>query len=177
MEKENNPQKLAAAGKKLYAEGSYQQAADAFGAAAEGYARAENPLQAAEMANNRCVALLQIQQGEQALEAVRGTDRVFGEAGDVKRQAIALANLGTALKEVGEKEKALEHFQRSAELFSEIGEDELQVQVTQSASALQLKGRDPLGALASMRRGLGELEKPSLVQRWLKKLLDIPFKL
>ena len=129
------------------------------------------------MANNRCVSLLQLNQGQQALEAVRGTDQVFAEAGDIKKQAIALANLGTALEEVGEKEQALDHFQRSAELFSQIGEDELQVQVTRSASALQLKDRKPLGALASMRRGLGELEKPSLVQRWLKKLLDIPYNL
>lgn len=177
MKTDLSPRGLKAEGQRLYAAGDYLEAAGSFAAAARAYREVQEPLEAAELENNRCVSLLQIGRGEEALEAVRGTEEVFREAGDLKRQAVALANLGAALEETGDKAGAADHYTRSADLLEELGEDELHLQVRKSLSALQLKNRDTLGALVSMRRGLEGEGRRGPVQRILKKLLEIPFKL
>jgi len=177
MMEHSSPQTLEAGAGKSYAAGEYREAAELYDQAARAYRDGGDPLQAAEMDNNRCVALLQIGRSAEALEIVRGTDQLFAEAGDHHRRAVALANIGTALEEEGEKEEALAHYRESAQIFQEHGEKELYAQVMKSISGLQLRGRDPLGAVVSMQHGLDEAEKPSLVQRLLQRLLKIPSKL
>ena len=177
MKVHSSPQQLKSAGQRLYAAGEFAAAAEQFAAAAGAYREAGEPLEAAELENNRCVALLQVGRGEEALEVVEGTPELFEEAGDRKRQAIALANCGAALEEVGEKERAADDYLRSAEILEDLGEDQLRTEVMKSLSALQLRDRNPLGALLSMRRGLEGEGKRGPVRRLLKKLLDIPFNL
>ena len=74
-------------------------------------------------------------------------------------------------------EAALEDYQKSADLFKQIGDNELFTSTMQALSALQLRTGRQLEALATMKAGVDKIERPGLKSRFLKKLLDIPFRL
>ena len=172
-ENKNNPALLEEAND-LYRAGKFQQAAECFSQAAAFYLKNEEHLLAAEMKNNQSVALLKAKKPQLALDAVLGTDVIFQEAGDLLKQGMALANQATALQDLGEKQKAIDDFNRAAEIFKNSGEKDMYLQTKQSISALKLKTRNIAGALFSMQEGLDELEKPNLRQKILRGLLRIP---
>src|SRR5512143_360802 len=89
--------KLAEDGKKAFAAGQYEAAANSFENAAQGFASTNDKVNAAEMQNDLSVALLKLGRGQAALDAVLGTDQVFALAKDVKRQAMAVGNQAAAL--------------------------------------------------------------------------------
>ena len=173
-ENKNKPTLLEEGAKDLYQAGKFQQAAEGFSQAAAFYLDKGEKLLAAEMRNNQSVALLKAKKPSLALEAVQGTDLVFQEGGDLLKQGMALANQATALQEMGEKQKAIDDFNRAAEIFKQNGEKEMYLQTKQSVSALKMKTRNVIGALFSMQEGLDELEKPNLRQKLLRSLLRIP---
>ncbi len=162
--------------KDLYQAGKYQAAADNFSRAAAVYLELEETSLAAEMKNNQCVSLLQANQPQSALEVVKGTSEVFDLARDRLKMAMALANEGTALKELGYIDQATGKFSKALVIFKEIGETDLLVQTSQSLSSLKLKSRNIPGALFSMQEGLEGLNKPNLRQKILLNLLKIPNK-
>jgi tetratricopeptide (TPR) repeat protein len=172
-----NPKELAAEGKSSYSSGKYQEAAQFYKAAADGYAAEGDNLIAAEMKNNQCVALLQTGDAEGALVAVSGTEEIFEAAEDTYRQAMAAGNMASALEALGNIEEAEHGYRRSADLLEGIGESELRANVMQSLSAMQLKAGRQLEALASMQAGVEDIKRPSIKQRLLKKLLNVPFNL
>ena len=171
----SHPQEIEA--KELYAGKKYLQAAAAFAKAAADYLQQDWHLHAAEMRNNQCVALLKGNKPRQALEAVQGTDSVFLEEGDFLKQAMAIANQATALKELGESHSAIEKFSQAAAIFDQLDQKEMHLQTMQSLSGLKLKTRNIPGALFSMQEGLESLEKPTLRQKILIRLLKIPQKM
>ncbi|MBN2148496.1 MAG: hypothetical protein JW726_14000 [Anaerolineales bacterium] len=172
-----DPRQLVDEGQSLYQRGDYSAAARAFQAAGSGFLTQGKSLDAAEMANNASVALLKAGDAPGALRAVEGTDMQFAQAGDLRRQGLALGNLGAALEGVNCLPEALEAYQQSAELLQQVGEKELRAHVMQSLSALQLRMGKPLEAYGSMYAGVHGMEKPKLRQKLLKTLMEIPFKL
>ena len=172
-----SPSEIAETGKKHYQQEEYVQAAELFALAADGYAAAGEPLQAAEMANNRSVALLQGGEAQAALNAVGATEEVFSEAGDTRRQAMALGNRAAALAGLGQNEEAEKVYWESARLLGEIGERDMRASVLQAISKLQLKGGRYGEALASMDSGLEGVERLSLPKRLIRKLIRIPMKM
>jgi tetratricopeptide (TPR) repeat protein len=170
-------QKQSKEGQRAYRQGDYLAAARAFEAAAEGYSALGDELQAAEMANNCSVAYLQARDAASALRIVEGSPELFAQAGDVRRQAMALGNQAAALDALGRTQDALQVYQQSAQLLEESGEDELRAHLMQSISALQLRSGSQIEALVSMQEGLNGLKKPTLKQRLLKKLIQTPFRL
>jgi tetratricopeptide (TPR) repeat protein len=161
-------------GKELYTAGKFQQASTVFFQAAELYLIQEQEQLAAEMRNNQCVALLQAKQPREALAAVQGTALIFKEAGDKLKQAMAFSNEATALKDLGQNSEAIDKFTLAADLFTQLNETVMHLEVTQSISALKLKSRNLTGALFSMQDGLEQIEKPTLRQKLLINLLKIP---
>ena len=161
-------------GQRAYKAGQYEKAARAFAGAAEGFQVAGKILEAAEMRNNQSVALLQANQPEQAKQAAEGTAQIFAEAGDRKRQALALGNLAAAEEELGELQTALETYTQSAKILQEIDAPDEYAHIMKAISALKLRQKNPIGALASMELGLESVEKPSLKQKLVKKMLKIP---
>jgi tetratricopeptide (TPR) repeat protein len=172
-----NPQQLSKEGKSAYGRGEYLAAAQAFEAAQAGYAAAGAPLDAAEMANNSSVAYLQAGEAAQALQAVEGTPETFAQAGDLRRQGMALGNRGAALEALERSEEALQAYEQSAEILEQAGEDQLRAQVMQSLSTLQLNLGKRLQALATMQAGLEGVRHPTPKQSMLKKLLNVPFEM
>lgn len=172
-----SPAQLAKDAQHSYKKGDYLVAAREFEAAAEAYQADGNYLDAAEMLNNSSVAYIQADDAQSALQVVTGTADVFAEAGDLRRQGLALGNHATALEANGHLEEALEMYRQSAELLKQAGETQMRASVMQSISALQLKTGRQLEALATMQAGLDGVEKPTPKQRALKKLLQMPYKM
>ncbi len=172
-----DPRELIKAARSAYEDGDYFEAARLFKAAQESYELGANPIQAAEMANNGCVAFLQAGEPRAALLALEGIESVFEQAGDIQRLAMTWGNRGMALEAMKQFDLALEAYRRAADLFLQIGENELYTTTMQSLSALQLRNKRPLEAIATMQAGLDRVDKPGVRQRLLKRLLDIPFRL
>lgn len=173
---EKTPQELEKQGKSAYSRKDYPTAAQTFLAASQGYRLAGNALAAAEMSNNASVAFLQAGEAQAALEAVGSTQDVFAHAGDIRRQAMALGNRAAALQALNRFGEALDAYELSADLLKQVGDEELRLTVMQSISALQLRTGRHLEAVATMQAGLEDITRPSIKQRFLRKLLNnIPF--
>jgi len=134
-----DPTKLAEEGKQAFEKKQFDLAADLFRQAADGYSLGRAELLAAEMKNNFSVALLQAGKPREALEAALGTDQIFAEANDIKRQAMAIGNQAAALEALERYEAALASYEKSASLFAQANEGDLQAMVMKSAAALKLK--------------------------------------
>jgi tetratricopeptide (TPR) repeat protein len=125
----------------------------------------------AEMRNNLSVTLTDLQEWQQAYDTVAGTEAVFEKLGDYKSQAMALANLGTALQGLGRKEEALAAFEKSSDLFKTTGEKLMRATVLKKISDLQLTSGKPLQALASMQASYDQKEKKSCKDKVLNTAL------
>jgi tetratricopeptide (TPR) repeat protein len=175
MAEPNSPRLFADQGKSAYQRGDYHAAAGHFTAAAAAYLLAGDSLMAAEMHNNASVAYLQAGEAEKALAEVAGTPEIFAAAGDVRRQAMAVGNRAAALEGLKRVEEALESYELSADLFKQAGDSDLRLHTQQARSALLLNSGRQLQALAVMKSGLDDLNKPTPKQRFLRRLLELPF--
>ncbi|HUF39815.1 MAG TPA: hypothetical protein VMN57_14925 [Anaerolineales bacterium] len=171
------PSELAESGKRRYEQEDFAQAAEMFALAAGGYLEAGERVLAAEMSNNRSVALLQDGDAEGALEAAGETHEVFSAAGDARRQAMALGNRAAALAGLGRTSEAEQAYWESARLLETVGERGLRASVLQAISKLQLKEGRYGEALASMDSGLEGVDRLSLPKRLVRKLIKIPMKM
>ena len=95
---EKEPHQLEEEGNRAFAAGRYAEAARLFDEASRGFTLGRDNLRAAEMDNNRSVALLKGDQPGPALDAAAGTDKIFESNADVKKQAMALGNQAAALE-------------------------------------------------------------------------------
>jgi len=168
-----NPQILAAAGKRAFEKGDFAAARQAFSEAAETYLAKGDSLNAAEMKNNLSVALLKAKRAQEALEAVAGTEDIFAQAGDVRRQALAIGNQAAALEALGRLDEAIAAYERCAALLAEVGEGDLQSSVLQSAAALKLRRGKFTDSAIALLGSLESVRKPSLLQRLMKFLLRL----
>jgi tetratricopeptide (TPR) repeat protein len=171
----SSPKQLESNAKSAYQREEYKEAGAIYEAAARAYKVREDELTSAEMLNNACVAYLQTNSPEDALRCVRDTPSIFESAGDQKRLGLALGNLGTAFDELGHVEEAAEAYIRSATVLQEIGETDMRLHVLKSLSSLQMRSGKQIQALITMQTGLEDIEKPSLKQRALKRILRLPF--
>lgn len=177
MDEVLNPNQVISEAESAYSAGDYLQAAQFFKSAQRSLKVMGDKIRAAEMANNCSVALLKAGEAKDALLVLDGSYEVFENAGDTKRQAMALGNRAAALDVLKEFEPAMKAYQDAAELLNQIGERELYLSTMQALSALQLRTGDQLGALGTMKAGINKIESPNMKQRLLRKLIDFPFKL
>lgn len=171
------PTQLEKEGQVAYQQQEYAAAAESFSAAEEGYRAKGEQHKAAQMANNRSVALLQAGEHQAALDAVSETIAVFRGAGDRYHQAMAMGNRAAALEALGQFEAAIADYEDAADKFDQIGENDLRLDVLKSLSALQLRRGKTIQALNTMQSGLANLEKPTFKQRVLKKISTLPSRL
>lgn len=163
-------------GKAAFSNGNFPLAVQAFRQAAEWYTNHGLPLDAAEAKNNLSVALLKNGQADDALQAALGTDMVFAQAGDLRRQGMALGNQAAALEALGKLDEAVELYERSAQVFADAGEGDLQSLVLKSVASIQLRRGKLEETGIGMLGSLGAVKNPTWPQRLLKFLLRIlPF--
>jgi tetratricopeptide (TPR) repeat protein len=162
--------------KKLYEESEYEQAAALFEKIFQQYAEAGDEINCAENKNNCSVALLKAGQAQKALDVTLGTDLVFAKASDKTHQAMALGNQAAAMESLGNLDKALEIYQQASDLFKEAGETDLRSYVLKSISSIKLRKGKYMESMATMQAAIGDKKSPSLVERFLRKLLSLIFK-
>lgn len=165
------PAQLDARGKEAFANKKFDEAAEFFRQAAEGYTLGRAGLLAAEMRNNMSVALLQAGRAREALEAALDTDRVFAGANDIKRQAMALGNQAAALEGLHRYDEAVEKYERSADLFGSVNEGDMRALVMKSAAALKLKTGKITESAFKMMGSIDVKENPTLFERIMKFFL------
>ncbi|MEN9562544.1 MAG: hypothetical protein RIR73_788 [Chloroflexota bacterium] len=165
------PAQLADKGKQAFANKRYDDAAEYFRQAAEGFSLGRANLLAAEMRNNMSVALLQAGNAAGALEAALETDQVFESAQDVKRQAMALGNQAAALEGLQRYEEAIEKYERSADLFAKANDGDMRSLVMKSAAALKLKTGKITESAFKMMGAVDVKENPTLFERIMKFLM------
>lgn len=168
-----SPEQLNEEGKAAYEREEYLEAAEAFEAASKGFVTSGDILAAAEADNNRSVTLLQAGEAESALEAVGNTPEIFAEANDTRRHAMALGNKAAALAALNRREDAEKIYWKSARLLEEVGDTELRASVMNAISRLQMRSGRLMEAMTSMQSGLEKTDNLNIIQRILKKLLQI----
>jgi len=168
-----SPQEIAEQAKLTYTAGDYPAAVRAFADAAEAYSVMGDACMSAEMKNNLSVALLRNKQAQAALEASEGTDAVFAEAGDPRRQGMALANQASALEALKCFKEAIDFYIRASDALEKAGEEDLRLEVMQLLSALYLRRFKFFDAIIALQSGLAAVKDPTPKQRFLKKLLFI----
>lgn len=164
----SNPTDLAEQGKRAFEEKKFDEAARLFDEAAQGYTADRGGANAAEMRNNMSVALLQAGKAQHALDAADGTDRVFADEKDSRRQAMALGNQAAALETLGRRDEAITKYEQAAELFRAAGEGDMRAMVMKSAAALKLKQGKVSDSAFKMMGALEAKDKPSFFERILR---------
>jgi len=164
---------FAEKGKIEYEKGNYSVAADLFWQAAQAYESAQDELNAAEMKNNQSVALLQAGKAKDALQATEGTEEIFENAGDLRRQAVAVGNRAAALEGLKKWNDALAEYDRAACLFEQAGAGDMHSVVRKAAANLNLKRGRFTDSQLDVYDSLRLVEKPTLTQRIMKFLIRI----
>jgi tetratricopeptide (TPR) repeat protein len=162
-------------GKKEYEKGAYLAAAKLFAQAAQTYDAAGDTLNAAEMKNNESVAWLQGGKAKEALHAAEGTEAIFANAGDLKRQGVALANRAAALEGLKKWQEALADYDRAASLFEQAGEGDMHSTVRKASANIHLKFGHVHSTQMDVYDSLRLVENPTLAQRILQFLKRIGF--
>lgn len=168
MTTDSELKKLADDGKLAFEAGNYESAASTFENAAKGYAALNDRLNEAEMKNNLSVALLKMVKSQEAFDAASGTDAVFAEAKDLKRQGMAVGNQASALEALKRFDEALAAYERSAQIFADAGEGDLRSMVLKSAAGIKLKRGKVADSAVKMVGSLEAKGKPSIFERILR---------
>lgn len=173
MNNKLNSQEIKHKAQDIYQTGDYPSAAQAFADASIAYANEGDLLTSAEMKNNESVALLRAKQAQAALEAAQGTDIVFAEAGDERRQGMALANQASAQEALKHFKEAIDLYTKAGEALEKAGEIDMRVEVMQLLSTLYLRRFKLFDAIITLQSGLIAVKNPTPKQRFMKKLLFI----
>ena len=168
-----NPITLAEQGRQEYEKGKFVAAADLFSKAAQAYENSLDALNAAEMKNNQSVALLQAGKPKEALQVTDGTEEIFEQANDLKRQGVAVGNRAAALEGLKKWDEALAEYDRAAKILEQAGEGDMHSIVRKAAANLNLKRGRMSDSQMDVYDSLRLVEKPSLTQRMMKFLIRI----
>ena len=162
---------ISASAQRLYRSGNYLAAAEAFGQAAATAQQEGEDLAAAEMQNNRSVALLRAKQAQAALDASQGTESTFAKANDFRRQGMALANQAAALEALKRRNEAVLRYQQAAALLERAGEGDLRAEIMQLLAVHYLRRAKFVDAVVALQSGLAGVKHPTARQRLMKKFL------
>lgn len=177
MDMPSTPQALAEKAQAAYQNQNFPLAAQLYGQAAAAHSTAGAALLAAEMANNCSVAHLKAGNADAAYQAAKDTDKVFAQAGEHQKQAIALANQAAALEAANRLDEALDLYLQSSQILKEIHDQEMRPYVLQCIAALQLRTGRQMEALLSSEVALDMKKNLSVREKVLKKLLGTASKL
>jgi tetratricopeptide (TPR) repeat protein len=168
-----SPQEIVDQAKQTYQAGDYLQAAQEFTEAASAYSNTGDSLMSAEMKNNQSVALLLAGEAQAALDAVEGTEKIFADSEDFRRQGMALANQAYALQALKRVKNAIEYYNRAGVALEKANEGDLRAEVMQQLTMLHLRRFKLYDAIIALQSGLAGVKNPDLKQRWMKKILFI----
>jgi tetratricopeptide (TPR) repeat protein len=175
-EASTDPEVLAEQAFKEYKSGNFDRAAQRFTAAHDQFLASGNKLRAAEMSNNLCVCLLEMDQASEALAVVRETPITFHKEGNQLLKAQALGNRAMAKTAMGQMAEAEADYRAAAELFRDLGHKEGLQYTMQALSKIQLQQGRTMEALNAMQSVLDSKSKPSIKERFLSWLFKLPMR-
>jgi tetratricopeptide (TPR) repeat protein len=170
---DNSAEQLSDKGKEAYQNNDYEMAAVFFLEAEKSFQKDGDSLQAAEMANNRSVALLQAGKAKEAYAASQNTHLIFENVGDSLREGFALGNQAAALNELGKKSESLKLYRLSAEKLQQAGDRENLIVVQKTISSLELESGSKINAMSAMLDALRTKEKLTFREKILRKLFSL----
>jgi hypothetical protein len=173
MEIKSLTKETADQARSLYLAGDFMAAAEAFAISATICEGEGNLLELAEMKNNQSVALLRARKPQEAFEAAKGTEKIFAEAGDNRRQGMALANQASALEALNRSKEAIELYNEAGDALEKASEFDSRFEVMKLLSSLYLRRLKIVDAILSLQAGLAAIKNPTPQQRFMKKLLFI----
>ncbi len=173
---DENLTKISAQAFKDYHKKKYIEARDGFQQCIELLSQEDAEKELAEMRNNLSVTLIELHEAQQAYDSAIGTELIFEKLDDKKSQAMAMANIGTALQSLERKEDALAAFEKSSDLFKETGEKLLRATILKKISDLQLTSGKPLQAIASMQASYDQKDSKSFKEKILGTALGQIFR-
>ena len=160
-------------GLRLFEEGLHEEAAERFGQAQELFAAEGRDVEAAEMLNNLGVVYRLMRQWDRAKAALEEARSAFARLGDRSREAQTLGNLGGLLSSQGERLQAQEYLGEAAEIFGELGDTQRRGETLIALGTQMWKAGDRRGGMATYEQGLLMLEKPSVQQKALRRLVGL----
>ena len=169
-------QSLNKQAKKAYEHGDYENAADLFTELYQACDKNGDEVNSAENKNNCSVCFLKAEMPQKALDIVEGTDLVFAERGDKKRQAMALGNRAAALEALCKIDQAYSDYQKASLILKEINDQEMRPYILKSIAALEIRKGDYLQSLATTKASIDSSNKLSKREKFLRKLLGLIFK-
>jgi tetratricopeptide (TPR) repeat protein len=168
-----SPQQSSQNGLAHFQAGDFKAAKDDFLHAIDGYNLLDDKLSVAEVNNNLSTVYLKLGDASAAWKVVAGSDVVFENAGDIRRQALALGNQAAVLEALGKLPQAVEKYESCADLLKQVGDRDNRAIVLQALSQLQLRMGRQLEAITNMQISLDNKPKLSLREQVLNKLLAI----
>lgn len=163
-------QTLTARFTELYGKGMFLEAADLCESLAEAHRDSGDQLMEAETKNNQSVAYLKAGRPQKALEAATGTDAIFAEAGDLRRQAMAFGNQAAALEALGKLEPAAVLYRKSAELLEKAGDRELYSIVMKALSTIYIKQGKQMDTIIALQASMQDDKLLNGRQKFLKRI-------
>jgi tetratricopeptide (TPR) repeat protein len=166
-----------ALGMARYQEGDFEGAIAHFMQARQAYESAGDQPKSLEVRNSLGVTLVRAGRPAEALRVVEGTAQGFEELGDRSNAAKAYGNLATAQEACGDHAAAEASYRLAADRFAELGDRDNHNLTMKALSQLQLRRGQPLMAALSMQSALEDKPNPGLRERWLLRLLKVPFRI
>jgi tetratricopeptide (TPR) repeat protein len=160
-----------------YEHEEYELAIDLFKQAQAAYSTAGDPVKAAEMANNLSVTFSQVDRYTAALEVLSGTFDVFLQHGDMMKAAQSLGNEAAAYEGMGDWGKAEALYEKAADRFSQLGQQESQHYTLQALSRVRLRQGRAIEAVSTMQGALETGPKSNWRTRLVSKILRLPSRL
>lgn len=170
----STPESLKDQGLRLFFDGQYPQALEAFEQARAGFLARGDEAGVGEMLNNLGVIFQKTGRWDEAMRALDEARLLFGRLGDRHREAQAVGNLGSLLVAHGDRKRGAAMLQEAAGMFRALNEAELHSATLRALSRACMQTGDLGSALGYYAAAIDALESPSPAQRALRRLLTAP---
>jgi tetratricopeptide (TPR) repeat protein len=158
-------------GRNLYHSGQYEAAAAKLVEAQQAFVAANDQANAAECANDRGVCWRQAAKWDEATAAFTEARSMFQALSNVKGEGQVVGNMAALADSQNDKDRAAELYLEAIDLLEKAGAKDLAKDTYTALSRLRLKRRDFMGAIGAYDAGIDEIEKPSVMQRVVRKIL------
>jgi tetratricopeptide (TPR) repeat protein len=166
--------KLLDQGRLYYGQGEYNEALSCLHLSYDQFKADGERAQVAEVANDIGVVYTVMERWGEAEKWLDEAQRLFVRVGDYDGEAQTLGNMGSMYRAKGDLQQASAYLQLSGDRFHLVGDDERRAATLRSLSAVRLRQLRPLQALAAYQVALACEPHPTLLQKWLRKLFNLP---
>ncbi len=158
-------------GRKLFHSDQYEEAAAKLVEAQQAFVAANDQANAAECANDRGVCWRQAAKWDEATAAFTEARSMFQALNDAKGEGQVVGNMAALADSQNDKDRAADLYLEAINLLEKAGAKDLAKHTYTSLSRLRLKRGNFMGAISAYDAGLEEIEKPSVMQRVVRRIL------